>query len=113
MYEQLFTVPFWQVSYARPIQALEFPVNLAPQVSQGGDLVFELDGYKLIELAEPFDARVEIHDAVSGKMACFPAAIGTYRRRYELRPTTVAERVNAPRTAQPWHGVMGPPDPGP
>lgn len=110
-HEQLFAAPFDLVSRKRPDHALKFPVNLAPAASDGGELVFELKDYLMTDVAEPFDARVEIHDAISGKMACFPAVMGLYRRRHGLCPTTYAERVNGPKTAQPWHGLMGPPDP--
>jgi len=76
----------------------------------GGEMIFELTEF-LDELAEPFDARVEIHDAISGKMACFSAVMGIHTRRRGLRPTTYAERVEGQKEPQPWYGVMGPPDP--
>jgi hypothetical protein len=110
-HEHLFAAPFEPVSRTHSGHALEFPVSLAPDASDGGELVFELQDYIMADVAEPFDARIEIHDAISGKMACFPAVMGLYRRRHGLRPTTYAERVNGPKTAQPWYGLMGPPDP--
>lgn len=113
LHEQLFSTPFWPVIRARPADVLDFPVNLAPQASTGGELVFELNDYLMTNVAQPFDARVEMHDAFSGKMACFPAAMGTCRRRHGLRPTTLAERVNGPKAREPWYGVMGPPNPNP
>ena len=109
-YELLFTAPFEQISYPRPMNTLEFPLNLAAQESGGGNLIFELH-FQAKELAEPFDARIEIHDAISGKMACFPAAMGVFSRGHGLRHTTLAERVTGPQIAEPWYGVMGPPDP--
>jgi len=110
-HEQLFAAPFEPVSRARVGKALEFPVNLAPGASDGGEIVFELQDYLMVDVAQPFDARVEIHDAISGKMASFPAVMSVYRRRHGLRPTTYEERVNGPKAAQPWYGLMGPPDP--
>jgi hypothetical protein len=108
-YEHLFTAPFWTVSYAHPMNVLEFPLNLTAQQSGGGMLIFEIN-FQAENLANPFDGRIEIHDAISGKMACFPAGLGTYRRRQGLRPTTSAERVRKLKTAEAWYGVMGPPD---
>lgn len=113
LHEALFTAPSWPTQSTRPVRILEFPVNLAPQESDGGEWDFEIQRYRATELAEPLDARVEIHDAISGKMACSPANIGIYRRRHGLRPTTLAERVNRPTATQPWYGVMGPPNPDP
>ena len=86
-------------------------MNLAPDASDGGELVFELQDYKMADVAQQFEARVEIHDTISEQMACFPAVMGVYRRRHGLRPTTYAERVNGPKTVQPWYGLTGPPDP--
>jgi hypothetical protein len=110
-HEVLFTEPSWPVSRSRQTEALQLPVNLSPQVGAGGELVFDLDPFLAADVAEPFDGRIEIHDAVSGKVACFPAAVGTFRRHRGLRPTTIAERVNGLKQAQPWYGLLGPPDP--
>lgn len=109
LYDCVFNAPFWQVSQDRPVHTLELPVNLAPQVSEGGELIFQLTN--VIDVAEPFEARVEIHDAISGKMASFPAAIGLYSRHHGLDPTTLAERVTGPKMIQPQEGLLGPPDP--
>jgi hypothetical protein len=38
------------------------------------DLIFEMSDYKTADLSEPFDARIEVHDAITGKVACFPGA---------------------------------------
>jgi hypothetical protein len=110
-HECLFSAPFDPVSRTHGGNLLGFPVNLAPGASDGGELIFELKDYIMADVAQPFEARVEIHDAVSGRMACFPAVMGIYRRHHGLRPTTYAERVNGPKTSQPWYGLMGPPDP--
>lgn len=111
-HEHLFSAPFDPVSRTSPGPALEFPVNLAPGASDGGEMVFELSDYKMPDVGQPFDARVEIHDAIIGKIACFPATMGIYRRRHGLRPTSYAERVYGPKAAQPYCGLMGPPDRG-
>jgi hypothetical protein len=110
LHEQLFSAPSDPVSYTPLDRAFDFPVNLAPQASEGGGLVFELRDFQMVHVAQPFEARVEIHDSVSGKMACFPANLGTFWRHHGLRPTTYAERVNRPKAPQPWYGLMGPPD---
>jgi hypothetical protein len=110
LHEQLFSAPSDPVSYTPLDRAFEFPVNLAPQASQGGELVFELQSYRMVYAAQPFEARVEIHDSISGKMACFPANLGTFRRHHGLRPTTYAERVTWPKAAQPRYSATGPPD---
>lgn len=110
LHEHLFTKPRDEIAYTRPVNALKFPMNLEPQDSVGGEMIFELTEYLMDEVAEPFDARVEIHDAISGKMACFPAVMGIYTRRRGLRPTTYAERVEGQKEPQPWYGLMGPPD---
>jgi hypothetical protein len=106
----LLTAPRWQVTYPEPLNFLRVPVNLDPQASEGGDLIFELD-FQMEHAAEPFEARFEIHDSISRKMASFPAVIGEYRRRHGLRPTTYAERIPGSNATPPWYGVMGPPDP--
>jgi hypothetical protein len=109
-YEQLFTRPFWQVERDRPADVLKLPLNLAPQESDGGELVFDLPDYQEIDPAGG-PGRIEIHDSISGEMACFPVAVGgVYRRRHGLRPTTYEERVAGPKAPEPWYGVMGPPD---
>ena len=105
-YEQLFTKPSWPVERHRPAGALKIPLNLAPQESDGGELVFELTDFQEIDPAAG-PGRVEIHDSISGKMACFPAAIGVYRRRQGLRPTTYEERVTGPKVAEPRYRVIG------
>jgi hypothetical protein len=110
-YEHTFTEPHDKVVYSNPIQALDFPINLAPGEASSGDLVYQMSDYLLPNLAAPMDARIEIHDALSGKMASFPAAMDVYRRGRGLRSATYAERVNGPNMSQPWYGVMGPPDP--
>jgi hypothetical protein len=105
-YEQLFSRPLWSVERNRPADVLTFPLNLAPQASGGGELVFELLDFQEIDpTAGP--ARIEIHDSISEKMACFPAAIGVYRRHHGLRTTTYEERVTGPRAAQPRYRVIG------
>ena len=109
LYEHLFTMPFWPIERDRPADALKLPLNLAPQESGGGELVFRLTDYQEIDPAAG-PGRVEIHDSISEKMACFPAAIGVYRRRHGLRPTTYAERVTGPKAAQPRYSATGPPD---
>jgi hypothetical protein len=108
-YEHLFSSPIWSVSYPRPVDILKFPINLPPQYSEGGELVFELDFRETETDPEAGLGRIEIHDAVSGKMACFPAVVGVYRRHHGLRPTTYAERIG-PQPAPPWYSVMGPSD---
>jgi hypothetical protein len=112
VHEEIFTSPFWPVQYSRQLQVLEFPIKLEPQVSAGGNLIFEIEAYRAANLDESLGSRVEIHDAISGKMASFPAAMGLYRRGRGLRPTTYAERVNGIDLGRPWYGVMGPPDRG-
>jgi len=111
-HEQIFTSPSWSVEYPRPLQIPEFPIKLEPQASAGGDLVFEIDDYKSSDLDESLGIRVEIHDAISGKMASFPAILGRYKRGHGLRSTTYAERVNGIQSDSPWYGVTGPPDQG-
>jgi hypothetical protein len=107
IYEQLFARPFWPVERNRPADVLKLPLNLAPQESDGGELVFELDDYREIDPAGG-PGRIEIHDSISGKMACFPAAMGgIYRRRHGLRATTYEERVTGPRAAQPRYRAIG------
>ena len=109
-YEQVFTRPFWPIDRDRPADVLNLPLNLAPQESGGGELVFELVDYLEIDPAGG-QGRIEIHDSISGKMACFPAAVGgVYRRHHGLRPTTYEERVTGPKAPEPWYSVTGPPD---
>jgi hypothetical protein len=109
-YEQLFTRPLWQVERERPADILKLPLNLAPQESDGGELVFELSDYQEVDPAGG-PGRIEIHDSISGKMACFPVAVGgAFRRRHGLRATSYEERVTEPKAPEPWYGVMGPPD---
>ena len=106
IHEHLFTTPFWRVERDRPTDVLKFPLNLAPQASDGGELVYELPDYLEID-PQALPGRIEIHDAISGKMASFPAAISVYSRRHGLRSTTYAERVNGPYAPQPWFGILG------
>jgi hypothetical protein len=108
VYEQLFTKPFWPVERDRRADVLKLPLNLSPQESGGGELVFELVDYLEIDPAGG-PGRIEIHDAISGKMASFPAAVvgGIYRRRHGLRATTYEERVTGPRAAQPRYRAIG------
>jgi hypothetical protein len=115
LWEHVFVAPRWSISPSLNIQPLRFPLNLEPQASQGGELVFEMSSYLLVNLADPFDARIEIEDANTGKRASFPATLGTFRKGHGLRPSTRAESVTGPpgRAAAPsWSdGLMGPPDP--
>jgi len=74
LYAHLFSKSTWPIERDRPADALKLPLNLAPQESGGGELVFELDR-EIDPAAGP--GRVEIHDSISGKMACFP---GSHRR---------------------------------
>jgi hypothetical protein len=106
IYYQLFTGPFWPVERDRPADVLKLPLNLASQESSGGELVFELEDYREIDPAGG-PGHIEIHDSISGKMACFPAAMGVYRRHHGLRPTTYEERVIGPRAAQPQYRAIG------
>jgi hypothetical protein len=105
-YEHLFTTPFWLVERNRPADVLKLPLNLAPQASEGGELVFELLDYLEID-PQAGPGRIEIHDAISGKMASFPAAIGVYTRHQGLRPTTYEERVTGLKAPQRWLGILG------
>ena len=113
-YWQIFTEPTEPVQYRNPVQAMELPINLGPRAGAGGYLIFELPDYLRAELAPAPQAEfvVEIHEALSGKMAVFPAMVvgGTFRRRKGLIPTTSAERVYGPRPAAAWYGLMGAPD---
>jgi hypothetical protein len=108
-YEQLFTKPSWPIERHRPADALKIPLNLAPQESGGGELVFELTDFLEIDPASG-PGRIEIHDSISGKMACFPAAIGVFRRHHGLRAATYEERVTGPKAAQPRNSMTGLPD---
>jgi len=108
-YWQLFTRPFERVERSRPADILKLPLNLGPQESGGGELVFELVDYLETD-PEGGPGYIEIHDAISGKMACFPAVAGSvYRRHHELRPTTYEERVIGPKAPEPWYSVIGRP----
>lgn len=107
LHEQLFSAPSDPVSYTPLDRAFEFQANLAPQASQGGELVFELRSYQMADAVQPFEARVEIHDSISEKMASFPADLGTFRRHHRLRPATYAERVTRPKAAQSGYRVIG------
>jgi hypothetical protein len=109
-HEELFSSPSEEVSHTHQSQVLEFPVRLEPQVSDGGYLVFEIEDYRAGDLDASLGARVEIHDAISGKMASFPANMGLYKRGHGLRPTSYAERVNGIDPGPQWYGLMGPPD---
>ena len=77
---------------------MELPINLGPRAGAGGYLIFELADYLKTELAQQAEFVVEIHEALSGKMAVFPAMVvgGIFRRRHGLIPTTIAERVMGP-----------------
>lgn len=118
-YWQIFTEPTGPVEYWNPVRAMELPINLGPRAGAGGYLIFELPDYLAAELAPPPQAEsvVEIHEALSGKVAVFPAMVvgGTFRRRRGLVPTTIAERVTGPpiqpiRThgLSPWERVTKP-----
>jgi hypothetical protein len=113
-YWQIFTEPTEPVQYSNPVQAMELPINLGPRAGAGGYLIFELPDYLRAGLASsPHDEFVvEIHEALSGKMATFPAMAvgGTFRRRRGLIPTTFAERVYGPKPPAAWYRVMGGPD---
>jgi hypothetical protein len=115
LWEHLFVAPRWTISPSLELRPLRFPVNLEPQASEGGDLVFEMWSPNLADLADPFDARIEIEDANTGKRASFPATLGTFRRGHGLRLSTRAESVTGPtgKAAGPSQsgGLMGPPDP--
>jgi hypothetical protein len=106
-YWQIFAGPTDPVEYHNPVQALELPVNLGPRAGAGGYLIFELPDYLKGELAQGpqgvGDWVAEIHEALSGKMAAFPAMAvgGIYRRRRGLTPTTFAERVTGPPPPPP------------
>jgi len=115
-YWQIFTEPTEPVEYWNPVQAMELPINLGPRAGAGGYLIFELPDYLKADLAPPPQAEwvVEIHEALSGKVALFPANVvgGTFRRRHGLVPTTIAERVTGPpvlpirtRGLAPWERV--------
>ncbi len=97
-YWQLFSEPRDPVEYRNPVQPMELPINLGPRAGAGGYLVFELSDYLRTELAPQAEFTVEIHEALSGKMAVFPAMVvsGTFRRRHGLVPTTFAERITGP-----------------
>jgi hypothetical protein len=114
------TAPSWPVESDGPeTHPLQFTVNLDPQTSVSGDLVFEMDMLQLDlaeRLADPAAAYIELHDAITGKTACFPALPGTFRRGSGLRPLTPAERVYPMGTAEvkatrQWRGLLGPADP--
>jgi hypothetical protein len=113
-YWHVFTAPTSPVSYENPPRPLELPLNLEPQASGGGWLTFELTSYLMDDVVWPEGASLELHDAVTGKMATCPVAVGgSYRRRHGLRAATLAERVTGPEQPQAWHALFGPPDPGP
>jgi hypothetical protein len=106
----VFTAPMSPFTYKNPPKPLELPLNLEPQASGGGWVTYELTNYLMPDVVWPEGARIELHDAVTGKMATCPAVVGgSYRRRSELRPATLAERVTGPQP-RVWHGVLGPPD---
>ena len=99
-YWQVFTEPSDPMEYHNPVKALELPLNLPPRAGAGGYLIFDIPAYLSEGLASPEEADwvVEIHEALSGKMAIFPALAvgGVYRRRRGLVPTTIKERVTGP-----------------
>jgi hypothetical protein len=111
-YWQVFTSPTSPASYEDPRKPVELPLNLEPQASGGGWLIFELTDYLMQNVIWPEGARIELHDAVTRKMATCPAVVGgSYRRRHGLRAATLAERVTGPQQPRAWDGLLGSPDP--
>jgi hypothetical protein len=110
-YWQIFAAPTEPVQYRNPVQVMELPINLGPRAGAGGHLIFELPDFLRAGLAPAPRAEfvVEIHEALTGKIAVFPALVvgGTFKRRQGLIPTTIAERVHGPKSAVPWYSVMG------
>jgi hypothetical protein len=111
-YWQIFGAPTRPVEYDNPVQALEFPLNLAPRAGAGGYLVFELPDSLSSDLApSPGEFSVEITEALSGKRAAFPAPVvgAVFRTQRGLVPTTSAERVTGPPVVywrgSPWEGL--------
>jgi hypothetical protein len=96
-YWQVFSAPSQPLEYHNPVQPLELPLNLAPRTGAGGYLVFELPPYLAAELQPGGEFAVEVIEALSGKMAQFPATLGgEWTLGRGLVPTTQAERVTGP-----------------
>jgi hypothetical protein len=84
------------MSGSQTLRPLEFAIDLGPQETKSGDLIFEIsepDTQFLVNSEHPSTGgRIELHDAVTGKMACFPVnTLATFSRGHGLRPTTLAE----------------------
>jgi hypothetical protein len=113
-YWHVFTAPTSPASYENPRTPVELPMNLEPQASDGGWLIFELTSFLMDDVDWSEGSGLELHDAVTGKMATCPAAVGgSYRRRHGLRVATLAERVTGPEHRRAWNGLLGPSDPDP
>jgi hypothetical protein len=118
MLEHVFRAPQWQLANAGALNLhpVEFPLNLEPEKSEGGDLVFEMPEWKTMFLARPLQIRIEPEDASTGKRMSFPAERGTYTKSHGLRPSFGKEQVaeqegrRAGRTAA-WKGLLTPPGP--
>jgi hypothetical protein len=117
MVEQCFRPPKWRFDNSSlNLDPIKFPLNLEPEKSSGGDLVFDMQFWKTEMLAAPLQLRIEIEDASSGKRMSFPAEKGTYWKGHGLWPTSGEEWALKPagrraRRAGTWNGLMAPPGP--
>jgi hypothetical protein len=56
---------------------------------EGGQFTFKMSGYVLAAIAEDLVARVEIFDANTGKIACFPDTLGTASKWWAATSTAL------------------------
>lgn len=116
--EQVFGPPRFQLASAAglDLHPIKFPLNLEPEKSAGGDLVFDMEDWKARTIVRlpMVSARIELEDASTGKRMSFPAAPGTYRKGHGFRPTSGKEQAAEPtsrrdRSRGTWTGLMAPP----
>jgi hypothetical protein len=72
--------PAWPLPPSLGLHPLGMPVVLAPGSQVSGQLVYEVPRYYLSKIAEPFDARLEIVDDLSGRGMSIPAELGRFDR---------------------------------
>jgi hypothetical protein len=75
---------------------LRLPVNLDPGTSAGGELAYFLKQPDPLQYDLPDGARIEIHDAVSGRTVIFPVMVGEYRRGHGLTEVTNSPQAFTP-----------------
>jgi hypothetical protein len=99
--DTVWSVPDWPLDPNLGLDKIEMPITLAPGMTKGGYLVYEVSGYDLAnwqDVPEPLQKRFAIIDHISGQRRDIvtEADLGNFGRDKMITPNPRGDRILGP-----------------